>query len=243
MADDQVNTVDQGNTVDQPLLETETPLPPPPMPSPASSPEPESEDDEDVSDEETETETHPVPHMTPNASHVNMLMYAQSFGIQALFWLHTLWTWLSYAADTTQTITKGVVRSLQSKTYIFFKDSNYPYRLQEYATSGPGVPPVDWYYDADKKLFVSSNLYNTNTDGISQHFEWLSGEIKYNGLVLYDVSDYLEDAKWAGVSRPSPARILAGWSLHSGIVLQFVEGLTLHTVNQDGSESVLQLRV
>lgn len=237
MADHEVNQVDQENT--QPLMET----PPAPAPSLAPSPEPESEDDSSVEEQE---EHHEIPHMTPSpqsSTQADLLRVIQTYGVQALLFLNTVWTWLSYAAEKTQIVTKGVVRSLQSKTYVFFKDSHYPYRLQDYATSGPGVAPVEWYYDADKKLFVSSNLYNTNTDAITHHFEWLSGEIKYNGLVLYDVSDFLEDAKWAGVTQPSPARILAGWSLHSGIVLHFMEGLTLHTINEDGTESILQLRV
>lgn len=227
--------VDQGNT--QPLMET----PPALAPSLASPAEPESDSESSVE----EQEQHTTPHMTPpsqSTTQAEAIRILQQCGIQALFFMHTVWTWLSYAAEKTTVVTKGVMRSLQSKTYVFFKDSNYPYRLQDFITNGPGIAPVEWYYDADKKLFVSSNLYNTNTDTISHHFEWLSGEIKYNGLVLYDISDFLEDAKWAGVSRPCPARILAGWSLHSGIVLQFREGLTLHTVNEDGTESVLQLR-
>ena len=232
MADNQMNEVDQANT--EPLIQA------PPAPT---FPEP---DEDTHSESSVEEEEHSVPHMTPpphSSTQADVFRVLQHCGIQAFFFMHTVWTWLSYAADKAQVVTKGVVRSLQSKTYVFFKDSNFPYRLQDYATSGPGVAPVEWYYDADKKLFVSSNLYMTNTEAIAHHFQWLSGEIKYNGLVLYDVSDFLEDAKWAGVSQPSPARILAAWSLHSGIVLQFREGLTLHTINEDGTESVLQLRV
>lgn len=231
MADDQVENQVENQETTQPLIE------PPPA---ASVLLPESDDDSSVE------EVHTGPHLTPKPNPVSqsdMIVLLRYFGLHAFVWLHTFWNWLSYAAGTTQVITMGVVRSLQSKTYVFFKDSNYPYRLQEYSVSGPGVPPVDWYYDADKKLFVSSNLYDTNTDAISHHFEWLSAEIQYNGLVLYDISDFIEDARWAGVGRPSAARILAAWSLHSGIVLQFVEGLTLHTINEDGSESVMELRV
>jgi hypothetical protein len=229
------NQVDQENT--QPLIL------PPPAPS-ISLPEPDDDTHSESSIEEQEE--HSAPHMIPpshSTTHSDMVRLLQHCGIQTLFFLHTVWTWISYAADKAQVVTKGVVRSLQSKTYVFFKDNTYPYRLQEFVTTGPGVAPVEWYYDADQKLFVASHLYTTNTGAISRHFQWLSGEIKYNGLVLYDVSDFLEDAKWAGVTQPTPSRILAAWSLHSGIVLEFREGLTLHTINEDGTESVLQLRV
>ncbi len=254
MADDQMRTFvreplspegKEDHEVDQvPHENTEPLIQPPPTPStPLAESENDSQSESSVEEQpQAEDYRRCEPPRPQGVSPSDMMRMVQQCGIQALFFLHTVWTWLSYAAEKTHVVGKGVVRSLQSKTYVFFKDSNYPYRLQDFTTSGPGVAPVDWYYDADTKLFTASNLYTTNTAAIARHFEWLSGEIRYNGLVLYDISDFLEDAKWAGVTRPSPARILAAWSLHSGIVLQFVEGLTLQTINEDGTESVLQLR-
>ncbi|NBO60552.1 MAG: hypothetical protein EBU82_06215 [Flavobacteriia bacterium] len=237
MADDQVNQEVIQGELSAPLLTATEPVlpvnPPAPIPLPEEEEEEEQEEEEEFEEEEEEE--------VPPTIYEQSAQYLQYFGIQSVFFLFKLINWLTIAAETTQTITKGVVRSLQSKTYVFFKDNNYPYRLQDYKTSGPGVAPVEWYYDADKKLFLAFNLHNTSTHSISRHFDWLSGEIKYNGLVLYDISDFLEDAKWAGVAQPAPARILAAWSLHSGVVLQFREGLSLHTINKDGTESVLQL--
>jgi hypothetical protein len=166
--------------------------------------------------------------------------YTQQFGIQAILWLQILWRVLSTVASATQTVSKGVIRSLQAQQYVFFERSNYPYRLQDYTLTGPGVASVDWYYDASKTLFVSSSLYNTTTDYNTHHLEWLTGQIRYNNLVLYDISDFLQQVKWAGNARPSAARVMAAWSLQSGIVLSGIDGITLQTINEDGTESVLQ---
>jgi hypothetical protein len=171
------------------------------------------------------------------------LLYAQRFGIHALLFLQVVWTFLSRAASNTQTVSLGVVRSLQTQLYVFFQTIPYPYRAQTTTLAGPGVPPIEWYYNADTKVFLSSNLYNTTNEYHTHHLEWLSGELCYNDLVLYDISDYLQQVRWAGTSRPSPSVLLAAWSIHSGIVLNLRDGLVLKTINEDGSESSLELRV
>jgi hypothetical protein len=125
--------------------------------------------------------------------------------------------------------------------YVFFQNSNYPYRSQEITLAGPGIAPIDWYYNADKMLFVSYPVYNTSSLYETHHLEWLSGQVRYNDLVLYDITEFLQQVRWAGSARPSPARVLAAWSLHSGIVLNATEGLTLQVISEDGSESSLRL--
>ncbi len=183
-----------------------------------------------------------VPHVPARDYQSEALFYVQRFGLQSLLFLQLLWTLLTRAASTTQTVSLGVVRSLQTQLYVFFQDKPYPYRAQVTTLAGPGIPPIEWYYNADTKVFVSSNLYNTTNEYHTHHFEWLMGEIRYNDLVLYDISEFLQQARWAGTSRPSPSLILAAWSIHSGIVLNLRDGLVLKTINEDGSESALQLR-
>jgi hypothetical protein len=65
----------------------------------------------------------------------------------------------------------------------------------------------------------------------------------YNNLVLYDISEYLQEVKWAGTARPSTRHVLAAWSLHSGIVLHSIDGILLQTINEDGTETAVPLRV
>lgn len=197
-----------------------------------------------VHEEPVHTLTHFEPQQTQLVvpSNIAFLFYVQRFGLHALLWLQFIWNLLSYAASTTQTVSRSVLRGLQSQLYVFFKDSNYPYRFQDTTLIGPGIAPVDWYYDGDKKLFLPSNLYNTTTEYTTHHLEWLTGQIKYNDLVLYDISDYLQEVKWAGSSKPSAARVLAAWSIHSGIVLNALDSVVLQVINEDGTESSLPIR-
>jgi hypothetical protein len=170
-----------------------------------------------------------------------VMMNLQYWGIQGLLWIQVLWNALSYASEKTIVLSKSVLRAVQPKLYVFFEGSSYPYRLQDYTLAGPGIAPVEWFYNADTKVFVDSRIYNSSLEYPTQHFEWLSGEIKYNNLVLHDISDFLQEIRWAGTQKPSCSRVLAAWSLSSGIVLNPKEGLSLHTINQDGSESALQV--
>jgi hypothetical protein len=227
MADQQVNTDALRNA--SPLPDSEPVVDPAPV-----SVNPPHDD----LDDEHQIVHHVIPPPPP-PPHQLAWQYTQQVGLHAFLWLQVLWQILSSVASTTQTVSKGVIRSLQAQQYVFFERSNYPYRLQDYSLTGPGVASVDWYYNADTKLFVSSALYNTTTDYTTHHLEWLTGQIRYNSLVLYDISEYLQQVKWAGTARPSAARVMAAWSLHSGIVLSGMDGITLQTINEDGSESVL----
>lgn len=197
------------------------------------------DEDEDEYEEEEEEEEHTGPHLAIQPTHQVVWNYAQRATIQTFLWLQLLWRVLSAVASTTQTIGKGVLRSLQSQHYVFFTGSNYPYRLQDYSLTGPGVAQVEWYYDAETKRFISSSLYNTTTEYSLHHLEWLTGQIRYNDLVLYDISDFLQQVKWAGNTKPSAARVMAAWSLQSGVVLSGMNGITLRTINEDGTESTL----
>ncbi len=184
-----------------------------------------------------------VPVHTRVASHQEIAwFYAQRFGLQSLLFLQFVWTLLSQAASTTQTVSMNVVRSLQTQLYVFFQGSPFPYRAQTTTLAGPGIAPIEWYYNADTKVFLSSTVYNSTNEYQAHHLQWLTGEVKYNDLVLYDVSEFLQQVKWAGTERPTPVLVLAAWSIHSGIVLNLRDGLVLKTINEDGTESSLPLR-
>jgi hypothetical protein len=231
MADNEVSPpVDQTNSVEN---ETQAPL------EPIRAPEV-----EDISDDgEEESPVHVVSRIVPQtrSNQEVALVYLQRFGLHTLLFLQVVWNLLSRAANVTQTISSGVVRSLQTRLFFFFQGSIYPYRIHEYVLSGPGIAPVEWYYNADSKVFVSATLHNTRNDYQTHHFQWLSGEVQFNGLTLYDITEFLEQLKWAGSTRPSTGHVLAAWALYSGIVLQLRDGMVLKTINEDGSESSLPL--
>jgi hypothetical protein len=185
---------------------------------------------------------HEITHFHVPAHHEVAWFYAQRFGLQALLFLQLLWTYLNKAASTTQAVSTNLVRSIQTQLYVFFQGSSYPYRAQSITLAGPGIAPVEWYYNADTKVFMSSTVYTSTNEYQTHHLQWLAGEIKYNDLMLYDVTEFLQQVKWAGAERPSPSLVMAAWSLYSGIVLNLREGLVLKTINEDGTESSLPLR-
>lgn len=227
MADHQVDQVDQVDQVNTEPLRNANPLP---------------ESDTEVEERAPQDVPHTGPHIQAQPHYEVAWLYAQRFGLHALLWFQVLWTLASRVASTTQTVSMSVVRSLQTQLYVFFQGSSYPYRAQTTTLAGPGIAPIEWYYNADTKTFLTSTVYNSTNEYETHHLEWLAGEVKYNDLVLYDVSDFLQQVRWAGVERPSAALVMAAWSIHSGIVLNFRDGLTLKTINEDGTETSLALR-
>jgi hypothetical protein len=207
---------------------------------------PESDtDSEEEPDAQTETEPYALSLINLQTLHryeYIMILYAQRFGLQTLLFLQLLWTIFSRASTATQKVSMGVLRSIQTQMYVFFQGSYYPYRAQTTMLAGPGIAPVEWYYNADTKVFISSTVYNSTNEYQTYHLEWLAAEVKYNDLVLYDISDYIQQVRWAGAERPRASLVMTAWSIHSGIVLNFRDGLNLKTINEDGTESSLPLR-
>lgn len=200
-----------------------------------------------MADDQVSSESQPqegmdaqIEHLTTSANQVAWSSSRQ-FLFQTALFIQSLWNLVSHVFETTKTVSVSVVRGLQAKNYVFFQGSTYPYRQQEYSLTGPGVPPIEWYYNADTKLFLSSSLVATTDEYQRHHMPWLSGQIRYNDLVLYDITEFLEELYWAGTTRPSPAHVLAAWSLDSGIVIQNTNKITIQTINEDGTESTLSI--
>ena len=247
MADDQMNALGRENQDHEVNQVENVEQTPPTQPESSSANPPMESDRESQHSESTESEQqeeeHVGPHIQPLVSrHQLAWQYTQHFGIQTLLWLQLFWNFLSLVFSTTQTISKGIARSIQSKDYIFFQGSNYPYRQQDFTSSGPGVAPVEWYYNADEKMFISAEYHNSTTEYITRHLDWLSAQVKYNNLVLYDITDFLQQVRWAGRTKPSAARVMAAWSLQSGVVLTSIDGISLQTINEDGTESTIHFR-
>ena len=146
-------------------------------------------DSEEEPNAHTETEPYALSLINLQTLHryeYIMILYAQRFGLQTLLFLQLLWTLFSRASTTTQKVSMGVLRSIQTQMYVFFQGSYYPYRAQTTMLAGPGIAPVEWYYNADTKVFISSTVYNSTNEYQTYHLEWLAAEVKYNDLVLYD---------------------------------------------------------
>lgn len=196
------------------------------------------------SDSEDEQPQEPVLHLVaPVPQHIVAWQTTQRYALEAYIWIQFFWSILCFVTSKSIVVGKSVVRALQPQQYVYFKGSDVPYRAQDYNSAGPGIAPIEWYYDAEKYTFVSSTLYNTSTEYETHHLPWLSAEIKYNNMTLYDITDHVEQVRYASSSGSPPAQhVLSAWSLTSGIVLNTEDSLVLHTLNEDGTESQIPIR-
>lgn len=167
------------------------------------------------------------------------------WGVRALILLNYTTTFISYVGSFIWKLGRGIVKSFQPETYVFFTDSDVPYNRNELNLDAPGVAQIAWYYDASKHIFISTRLFNTSEHIHVHHLPYLSAEIKYNDLVLQDLTDFIERVRWAGdldQGPPSASVLLGAWSLQTGIILQKSESLRLIVINEEGNEQTISLR-
>ena len=142
-------------------------------------------------------------------------------------------------------VTQGVKKTFQDEQFVFFKDTSYPYLLSDIKLNSPGVPDVEWYYNSKTHTFLTARLYNNSQAYHPHHIPYLTAEIRYNNLVLYDISEFINSVRWAGEeseAMPNLDHLISVWSLSSGIVLQRSAGMTLSVINTDGAEVQIPLR-
>jgi hypothetical protein len=102
------------------------------------------------------------------------------------------------------------------------------------STIGPGVPPVSWVYN------LETNILSNNTSEPLKNIPWLSANIRFNGLNLYSLDDFISEIKYSTTSDvPCPAVIVGAWSLCTGIVLDNQVELELSIITEEGDEIVL----
>lgn len=140
---------------------------------------------------------------------------------------------------------RGIKRSFQEDMYVFFKGSSYPYYLNDVHLNRSGVPEIDWYYNAATNTFLTARLFTNSQSYHTHHIPFLSAEVRYNDLVLYDVSEFINSVRWAGEeseAMPSVDVLMSAWSLSSGIVLKRSDQMNLFVINTDGNETKIPLR-
>lgn len=179
----------------------------------------------------------------PSTEYINQLY------IQTALMLLRVFTFLSSFLRGTwsvvQTVGNGLKKSFTDDIYVFFEGSDHPYRLDEIRLDSPGVPHIAWYYNATKNTFVTSRLYNNSQHHSFHHIPFLSAEIKYNELTLFDISEFMNGVRWAGEEEeemPSVNHIVSAWTITSGVVVKRGEGMILAAINSDGNDVNLALR-
>lgn len=187
----------------------------------------------------SEAEELHLSHEQRHVANPYLWIFSAEASLQALHWFNFFMNIVHQGYTIVSKVSKGVLRSMQEQTYVFFLNTAFPYRVQDLTLQGPGVPQIEWYYNADKKLFIAGNMYETSNDYFPRHLPYLSGELRYEDLVLHDLSDFINEVRWVGNgSLPAAKYLLAAWSLQSGIILdQNERKLSLHCIMETGQET------
>lgn len=193
---------------------------------------------------------HPIfrPPVVEDLANVQTISYHEVYMMSIMYFLqfmNVMSRFLSSSWTVCRNVYKGVKRSLSENVYVFFEGSSYPYALDEIEMKSPGVPSIEWYYNQTTKTFVSARLYANSQHYQTHHIPYLSTELQYNDLTLYDVTEFMNDVRWAGEDgepMPNADHLVSAWTLHSGVVVKRSDAVSLRVINTDGDEQRVPLR-
>lgn len=149
------------------------------------------------------------------------------WALRTYIFLKTLLNTFIYVSTT---VGKALVVAFQPKEYVFFKGYNTPLLLNNVSLTGPGIPEVTWTY------YEGSNTLVKGLSNDSANLPWLSASVRYNGITLYSLDDFVSNMKFSGDTVPPPAVIVGSWSVKSGVYLDRALPLELLVINEDGDE-------
>ena len=132
--------------------------------------------------------------------------------------------------STGTTVTLRLVDASRPREYVFLKGYTTPFLAHQVKTSSPGVPDVTWTYNLD------ANTLARGTDIPLKNLPWLSASIRYNGMNLYSMDDFISNVQFASSTNepPPPAVIVGAWSLYTGIVLNNQLNMELSVISDEG---------
>ena len=149
------------------------------------------------------------------------------WALRAYIFVKSLMNTFVYVSTT---VGKALVVAFQPKEYVFFKGYNTPLLLNNVSLTGPGIPEVTWTY------YEGSNTLVKGLSNESMNLPWLSASVRYNGITLYSLDDFVSNMKFSGETVPPPAVIVGSWSVKSGVYLDRALPLELLVINEDGDE-------
>ena len=147
--------------------------------------------------------------------------------LRAYIFMKTLVNTFMYVSTTVGT---ALIVAFQPKEYVFFKGYTTPLLLNNVSLTGPGIPEVTWTY------YEGSNTLVKGLSNESMNLPWLSASVRYNGITLYSLDDFVSNMKFSGETVPPPAVIVGSWSVKSGVYLDRALPLELLVINEDGDE-------
>lgn len=190
----------------------------------------------------------PPPLVVQDLEKIPRISYHEVYMMSVMYFLqfiNIMTRFFGSSWSVCKNVYKGVKKSLSENVYVFFEGSSYPYPLDEIDLRSPGVPSVEWYYNHTTHTFVSARLYNNSQTYQTHHVPYLSTEIQYNDLTLYDVTEFMNDVRWAGEEgepMPNADHLVSAWTLYSSVVVKRSDAVSLRVINTDGDEQRVPLR-
>lgn len=132
--------------------------------------------------------------------------------------------------STGTTVTLRLIDASRPREYIFLNGYTTPFLSHQVKTTSPGVPEVTWTYNLDTNILTQGAILPL------KNISWLSASIRYNGMNLYCLDDFIGTVKYAN-SRdepPPPAVLVGAWSLYTGIVLNNQLNMELSVITDEG---------
>jgi hypothetical protein len=162
--------------------------------------------------------------------------------LYALITLNTTIAMMSVLWSFILRASKNINKTIRSEVYVFFENNNTPYHTSDFKTSGAGVSPVAWYYNLVTRNFCMPNV--SDYDKVTHRLSFLSAEITYGELRLYDITDFIGNVTYSTGLRnvaPTPEQIVAAWALETGVVVSRSGSIKLSVITDDGDSKTLSL--
>ena len=133
---------------------------------------------------------------------------------------------------TTATVLGKIFRAVESafkdRNYIFLEGYSTAFQEQAVNVHASSGAIVDFYYNADKKQFVTGT-------GSKKTLPILSLEILRDGIVTFDLTDFIEGITvYSDNGFPSVSQIVNAWMIDSHVILTRECDFVVRVISCDG---------
>jgi hypothetical protein len=152
------------------------------------------------------------------------------------------WAWIPWLYNRGIYITDVVVNKLNAiynilkfqNEWLFLMHNSAPVSKQLYNTSAINPLKIKWYTSTNPPRFTSSSVLRTQLQW--KHISYLSFTVTLSDKSSHDLTDWINDVRWAGLLQPTPLEIFTLWCCETGLPYYFdLDNATVELVTDDGN--------
>ena len=133
-------------------------------------------------------------------------------------------------------VAQGIQSAFHERVYIFLEGYSAPFPEHAVNLFASSSAALDFYYNADKKQFSTGA-------GTSRRLPALSLEIVRDGVVAFDLTDFIEKVTVVTEEEfPSVSQIVHAWMIDSHVILSRTCEFVARIVSEDGSTHECSVR-